>query len=399
MIAGAFGGASCREVPADATTATIAIDSQPLLVLGEPTDDSSGFTRIVGLARLSDGTLVVADAGSHELRFFAATGEALRRVGRAGDGPGEFRDIAWIGRTSADSLYVWDWGLRRVSVFGPDGSYARRIAVHASPDGGRTFAAAGVLPDGGLVLERRLSVGLPFPGPEAGIAAESIAFGMADAEGRVRWVGATMPDAEVFGMFATTGRGRRLMPVYRPFGPRSTWSLLGDTLLVSTARDTSLLLIDPSDGRISRLALRRVRSALAPASRDAYRAAATQAVHEFAGTRRVQADADVVAALEADKVPFPTLLPTNDRIVAAPAGAVWVQDANSDGTEEYRTDGRVGSRVWTIVKPGDTTSLHLELPRSFRLLLIEPDRILGVWSDLDGIESIRAYTVHLSGPQ
>ena len=53
-------------------------------------DGPNVFGRIGGVARLSDGRIVVADAEAHEIRFFAPDGSFLSRTGRRGGGPGEY---------------------------------------------------------------------------------------------------------------------------------------------------------------------------------------------------------------------------------------------------------------------------------------------------------------------
>lgn len=86
---------------------------------------------VVGAARLSGGGILIANAGSHELRWFDAAGAHVRTAGGEGDGPGEFRRIAALAVGPGDSALVWDGQARRVSVFGPDGAFVRSFALRA----------------------------------------------------------------------------------------------------------------------------------------------------------------------------------------------------------------------------------------------------------------------------
>ena len=52
------------------------------------------FDRIRTAFLLSDGRIVVADAGSRQFRYFSAEGEHIRTVGRRGRGPGEFATLS-----------------------------------------------------------------------------------------------------------------------------------------------------------------------------------------------------------------------------------------------------------------------------------------------------------------
>ena len=138
----------------------IAIASEPDLVLGEggafegPDYD---FFRIRGVSQVQGGTLVVANNGSRELRFYGADGHFLRSVGGAGDGPGEFRNLFshWI--MAGDTIVVWDRAAGRLQHFGPDGAVVRSMlwrAETAAPFAG--FAGSGephaVLEDGRVVV-------------------------------------------------------------------------------------------------------------------------------------------------------------------------------------------------------------------------------------------------------
>lgn len=67
------------------------ISSDPTLSIGEREGDSTTqFQQIVGVVRLSDSQIVVADAGSNSIRSFDGSGSLIRTVGRSGEGPGNF---------------------------------------------------------------------------------------------------------------------------------------------------------------------------------------------------------------------------------------------------------------------------------------------------------------------
>ena len=73
------------------------VDPDPLLRLGVVDGDPAyQFSGIAGLARLEDGTVVVADEGSQEVRFFDAGGKVVAVVGGGGGGPGEFTGLAGL---------------------------------------------------------------------------------------------------------------------------------------------------------------------------------------------------------------------------------------------------------------------------------------------------------------
>jgi hypothetical protein len=94
----------------------------------------------VGAVRLSDGRIVVADAGSRDLRYYDVNGLHLHTVGREGDGPGEFRGLRTIARVRGDTVVAWDPRLRRASFFDDGGAFAADVALTgwaAVNEGGR----------------------------------------------------------------------------------------------------------------------------------------------------------------------------------------------------------------------------------------------------------------------
>jgi len=80
------------------------------------------FTDVGGLVVLEDGQIAVADAGAAEVRLFDPSGRFLRRIGRKGTGPGEFRRLRTVYATGGDSLVAYDEAGYRLSEFTTDGT-------------------------------------------------------------------------------------------------------------------------------------------------------------------------------------------------------------------------------------------------------------------------------------
>lgn len=87
------------------------------------------FGRVPSVAMLANGGLAVIDRSAKELRIFDSKGEFVRRIGRRGEGPGEFTDPIRVVAIGLDSLVVWDWGLERVGRFAPDGALVSDVAI------------------------------------------------------------------------------------------------------------------------------------------------------------------------------------------------------------------------------------------------------------------------------
>lgn len=88
--------------------------------LGEPAPDE--FGRITAVSTDGSGALWVADDLGHDIRVFDTDGALVRRIGREGQGPGEFLSIyslAWVG----DVLLVLDLGNGRVVELSGSGEW------------------------------------------------------------------------------------------------------------------------------------------------------------------------------------------------------------------------------------------------------------------------------------
>lgn len=109
-----------------AATGCVTLASRPRTVIG---GGASAGTRAPPLYRvrggtvLRDGSIVLLNAGTRQMLVFSAEGAFRRAIGREGDGPGEFRSPAWLGRGNGDTTFVWDDRLLRLSTFDASGDF------------------------------------------------------------------------------------------------------------------------------------------------------------------------------------------------------------------------------------------------------------------------------------
>lgn len=73
------------------------------------------LVQVVGAVFLPDSSLVIADLVAPNLTFLDRQGELKLQTGREGEGPGDYSEIARIGLTTDESLFVYDRGLRRIT--------------------------------------------------------------------------------------------------------------------------------------------------------------------------------------------------------------------------------------------------------------------------------------------
>ncbi len=133
LVAVAIASACSRN--GDVGTNGAVIAKAALDISGEGPGDSVRFGKIgfmnrqASVAVLPSGALAVADGRDKRILLFDRTGKLIHSQGRAGDGPGEYRTIGWIGRCGGDSLYVLDVGAARITVLDSTAKLVREFRM------------------------------------------------------------------------------------------------------------------------------------------------------------------------------------------------------------------------------------------------------------------------------
>jgi hypothetical protein len=91
---------------------------------------------------------------------FDSSGRVTQRIGQSGEGPGEFGMIMEVTIGPADSLFVFDASLLRVTVYTPELEVARTFRFQFPLDGSALFVGTSILVNTGIHTADR--VGLPF---------------------------------------------------------------------------------------------------------------------------------------------------------------------------------------------------------------------------------------------
>jgi hypothetical protein len=136
------------------------VSAKPTVTIGvEEGELEYEFAGVTGVRRLANGMIVVANTKPLELRLFDAKGKFVRRIGRSGNGPGEFRGDLRFAEAGADSIVVFVSGRARSIAFAVDGTllgetlYTGNITpmLASSTLSHRTFVWAGGGPLNGCV--------------------------------------------------------------------------------------------------------------------------------------------------------------------------------------------------------------------------------------------------------
>ncbi len=347
--------------PAWSSEAEYRIGARPVLKIGTVEGDPHQmFEQVRGVTRMDDGTIVVLEGGTNELRLFDAGGNFVRNLGGTGDGPGEFRFLTemWV---SGDTIFGFCNARKRISVFGRDGQVLANTRIEVAEGAGNP-AAKGHFSDGTLLVLSAPSGVIPmtqgvFPGASwrldrfsrSGRFINEIAF----VKESNRW------GHEISGL-----PPGMYLPLSLGIGPYA-------------ARDAHVHTGDPTEGSIERWGgdgdLTRVIRWPTPElrvtarQRSRYRVAHAeppQGVNPASWNRYL------------DETPFPDRMPAYSRLLVDALGNLWA--------ERYRPSWEEGSS-WYVFDERGVWLGELPTPHGLRIFEIGADHVLGLERDELGL--------------
>jgi hypothetical protein len=318
---------------------------------------------VVGAHRLVDGRLVIANAGSFELRFFDARGRLVRSVGRRGDGPGEFRQLTLLRSFSGDSLFTFDGRQLRASVFGPDGELSRSFRM---PEAAGFVVIEDVFPDGGSIA--RVSQGFRSDETSTGRQRANVDLLTLDAVGGVVRDLGQFPGEE---SYALSSAGSMVVgPLV--FGATLQAVALGDAVLVGISDESELRRFGRSGARtaisLPPLGFRRL-----PATDDDFRLAVDRYLEDF------PPDARPIERRRFDDMPRLDSLPLFAGLRVDASGRAWVL------RESHPDDVR---RFWTVLDASGVPLARARTPDSGRVLEIGSGYVVVLLTDEVGVERV-----------
>ena len=358
--------------PAWGDSAGWRVSPVPLLEIGTPgAMPADEFQRIDGALRLRDGRIVVADGGAGTLRMFGPEGTLRWSAGRPGDGPGEYRLIESLGVGPGDSIWVFDFGLRRFTILTSGGETARTV-----PLGGELSAvgAVGRLPDGRFVVREFWSGAAGGGALRPGLRRDPAAIALLNSDGALADTIALVRGREVF-IRSENGRAVMSAPL---FARTAVAAVRGGRVIAGDQERFELQVYDATGTleRSIRILGRDLSIAAADVDRLVEEETARRPEPERAGFRRDLESMDVPATRPA----FGDILVDDD-------GNLWAA--------EYVRWPRV-PRTWTVMDPEGVWLGTITMPDGFRPLYIGGDRVLGVWRDELDVERVRLYRLDRS---
>jgi hypothetical protein len=340
------------------------IPDEPTLSLGTTSEDGpTQFFQIRGMAFLPGDRFVVANGGTEQLRIFDATGTLAAEVGGKGNGPDEYSALAhvWL---LGDSILAYDFRNDRISVRDLSGRLARTFRLEWFSGG---LMPETVLRDGTVatVTGRRMT---ELPG--AGLLLDSALISRYDVTGA---------------LIDSLGR--------LPHNQRVTFS--------SGNMNTTLGLPFSVNGRLApsddgycyvfgvRFEIRCFSYAGAPSllvrTEAPPRPIGPMDIDWFWENVEEQANPIAAQAIRRrrEEMPFPDTFPAFADLLADDQGRAWAQLYPLPDAPDHE---------WQIFDSGRWIA-RLTVPPSFQIMAISGERVIGVWRDELGVESVRSYPI------
>jgi hypothetical protein len=341
------------------------LGEQPELTIGGvAAPEASQLYSVRGATRLSDGRIAVADAGSKEIRVFDADGRPLARFGRAGEGPGEFKDPVLSGRTPGDTLVVFDAGLRRASILTADSGFIRSYQVGL--EGGGYPIAQGILRDGSLAIGGGMYFSSAEGFPSGALRAPSKYLVIAP-DGSLGADLGEFPAAEMYAKRSASSFQAISIPLGRVTGFAASsdhlWLGTGDSWEVRGYAKTGVL------ERIVR-----VERPLEPVTAALRHAVIEERVAEASSENEARSQRALLSEL-----PFPSELPPYEFFRTDALDHLWVGEFAPPGED---------ARNWTIFDPSGRAVGRITLPERTLPLEIGDDYLLGRTLDELDVESV-----------
>jgi hypothetical protein len=358
------------------------LSDSPTLRMGVMAGDSAQeFYGIAGVVRLSDGTIVVANSGTHELRYYRATGTLVTTAGRQGDGPGEFQGLMSLVRIPADTVGAIDVRHRRLSVFDPGGRFARDVPLSSNLL--QYLGITGQFGDGTFLASAQpIRTSSDLSSRPLGPARDSLLVVRVDASGAVVDTIGLFPGNRVTVKMIEMGGASIPLSIPVAFAPTTQLTAGSGTAYVGVPDTYEIGVYSPS-GKLLRLIRRaqppRVVSEADKAGwRDRMRA---QSLPSTSPRMRQTMQTMLDALANPD---FAEIMPAFRRLLVDAAGDLWVSDyQGSDSTRQHLS----------VFDPGGRLLGTVVLPQRLMVTEIGADYVLGHTTDETEVEHVELYAL------
>jgi hypothetical protein len=340
----------------------------PSLDIGGTIDPDYQFSRVVGSTTLDDGSIVVANGGTQELRWYDQTGRFQRAMG-----DGAFARLDWIGRLGSNAVIVFDFGNLRLSTFSSEGELNQAsnlvVTFQASPS-----SVKGIFADSSVLAVRDVRSWAPTmirsgDVPDGLVRGPAAAFRYTLSGNFMNRVGTFEGAEQIF----SRGRSRIVRVTGRPFGRTAVFAVSGDRYYVSRQDEFEVHVHDPNGTMTGVLRLAGEGVPVTSEDIDRYKRSRLAGVHELQKADR---------QAELDALPFPEAMPAHGTMLTDSDGNLWIANYRPFGDEQPS---------WSVFDSEHHMLGVVETPNGLSLHEIGSDYVLGSFTDEDDQVHIRVY--------
>jgi len=328
--------------------------------------------RIRGVRIQGDGTIVMANAGMHQLIFIKPKTGQVSVTGRRGQGPGEFDVMTGLGLCHGDSVVVLEETRGLMHLFDRHGTYVTR--AYAMLEGGRPWGIPGL---GGdcrslAVLEQDRSADRTGP-----IHALPLTVSWYDVQAEVQDEVATLPGLESFLLPELGGY------VKMPFGNMPSFAAAGDRMYVGAGTVAAVQSYDAQGRLVRSLRWLAEREPLSEGDRARYHATRDMLIERYGpnyrrGFRRMEE--------------YPVRLkPLYARMMVDGDDRLWVQKYPGNWAEWVALSSEIEGETWWIFAPSGQLLGVGTTPRGLIVHDVRNGMLVGVARDADDVEEVHLY--------
>ena len=353
--------ASCAPVQAQvAPGAPYLALPAPRLTIGSEGDPDYEFVSLIAALRLPNGAIAVADRQTPTIRIYDDKGRLIGKLGRRGEGPGEFRRITEL-FAAGDTLTAFDSNLLRLTHYRAGGALLGTQPVRTA--GGGRVHVTGRLADGHWLVTTLHS---PNWNHGPGVYRDTLGVGLlpSSSSGQVRWVG-SFPGASLFAYMP--GQNKPQWAVgWLFFAPTTLVGSIADTVIVGDTGVPELRYFRPDGSLVRRVTL--PLDAAPDLSR--HRAAARDEALAETGANRGYVEASY-------EVPRPA--PHYRNFLIAADGQVWIRlfEERPSGPSRY-----------LILSAAGGIRARVALPARSEILSVQPPWVMVVLRDANDVERL-----------
>jgi hypothetical protein len=340
------------------------VDSQPLLVIGDASGDSAySFSDIRGLTRNADGGVIVADAGSRQLRLYDAGGRLQKVAGRRGNGPGEYRNLEIMRACEGDMIVVWDFA--RLLFFTRSLEFVRQNNLTAAPWPPVCFRDGGTLLQGSVPSDaERLARGTLYDSRVVLFATDSAGQRAAELDTITVW-------------WRVAGEHEGSWGFVHPVAPITATASREDELVIGYSKSLEIRFVNRSGTSV------RIHRSLAesfeltPDVVQAYK----EATLDISGEQTRQ-------AIEAFGWPMPGTRSAYSNVLVDGDGNAWLHRTEIHGRSTNR---------WTVFARDGSHLGDVRIPANLQVFEIGGNWLLGVSRDSLDVERVQLHQLRKPG--